>query len=102
MPAKTEVKDGIVVGTLKVWHIPQVPGKSFEVIVRSPQEGKFVLNILADYDLFQLEHKIKPDYSNAGGLVVFDGDDWVDWYDEDGCNIDETETFVTDKFLTGG
>jgi hypothetical protein len=86
-------------GDLKAWHIPQVPMKSFDVIVRSPQEGKFILDVLANYDLFQLANNIKPDYSNAGGLLVYDGEEWVDWYDADGQGIDETETFVTDPYL---
>lgn len=77
-------------GDLRVWWIPQVPGKPFLVKVASVPEAKRLMNVLADYDLFQLKHKIKPDYSNAGGLECFsqDGDDeWCEWYDEEtgGC-----------------
>lgn len=78
-------------GDLQVWHIPQVPGKSFEVAVSTPQEGKRVMEILAAYDLFQLHHYIKPDYSNAQGLNVFEDSEWISWYDEDGNDIDELE-----------
>jgi hypothetical protein len=46
------------------------------------------MDVLADYDLFQLEHRVKPDYCNAGGLNVYtgdiinDGDDgWEGWRD---------------------
>ena len=87
-------------GDLKVWWIPQVPMEAFEVPVRSIREAKLVLATLASYDLFQLNHHIKPDYSNVGGLMAFDpnevtsdgeNDGWVDWFDEDGNDIDSTQ-----------
>lgn len=89
MPKKTEPK----VGDLRVWHIPQVPGEAFRVPVKTPEEGKLVLDVLAAYDLFQLEFNIKPDYANAGGLEVFDADEgWVEWYDEEsGEAVDDCE-----------
>lgn len=85
------------IGDLRVWHIPQVPGKAFHVPVASPAEAKKVLAILASYDLFQYRNRIKPDYCNAAGLQVYEADDgdgkpgWCDWYDEEGLDIDETE-----------
>ena len=67
---------------LKVWWIPQVPMKAFEVDVSSVEEGAKLMTVLANYDLFQFENNIKPDYSNVGGLQMLDEDDeWVDWYD---------------------
>ena len=81
---------------LRIWWIPQVPGKSFEVPVASVDEAKKILTVLADYDLFQHENRIKGDYCNAGGLNVYDEDadgegnpGWVEWYDDEGCDIDE-------------
>lgn len=53
----------------KVWWIPQVPGPRFEVHVFSPKEGAKVQEILAKYDQFQLDNRIKGDYCNAGGLI---------------------------------
>ena len=67
---------------LKVWWIPQLPGKAFEVKVRSLREAKLLLDTLADYDAFQLKNNIKPDYTNMGGLYVFEDGEWVDWYDD--------------------
>ena len=79
-------------GDLKVWWIPQVPMKAFEVPVESPKQAKFLLDVLAQYDLFQYHNKVKGDYTNAGGLSVFmntgDGCEWCDWYSEDGRDID--------------
>jgi hypothetical protein len=90
-------------GDLRVWWIPQVPGKPFYVSVKTLIEAKLILNTLAYYDLFQLEHRIKPDYCNIGGLQVFDSSDntdsengsWVDWYEEDTC--DDIDVFELEE-----
>ena len=37
----------------QVWHIPQIPGRAFEVEVSSPELGAFVMETLAKYDDFQ-------------------------------------------------
>lgn len=74
---------------LRVWWIPQIPMKSFYVPVASIDEAKKILTVLADYDIFQYENNVKPDYSNAGGLQVFEDGDWFDWESEDGESIDD-------------
>lgn len=71
---------------MQVWWIPQVPSDvSFYVSVESVEEGVKIMDVLADYDTFQFEMNIKPDYSNAGGLQIWDEDEkeWTDWYDEE-------------------
>lgn len=70
-------------GALKVWWIPQVPGKAFEVAVASITEGRKLCSVLADYDLFQFTHRIKPDYANAGGISRFEDGEWYDLDDEE-------------------
>ena len=70
-------------GDLKLWWIPQVPGTPFEVPVPTRQEGTRLLNTLAAYDRFQFEHHIKPDYCNAGGLMIFRDGDWEDAEEEE-------------------
>jgi hypothetical protein len=73
-------------GALRVWWIPQIPGKPFRVSVASVEQAAFLLNTLAQYDLFQFENNIKPDYSNASGLECFSQDcdgEWCEWYDEE-------------------
>ena len=80
----------IKAGQLRVWHIPQVPMNfSFNVYVNSIKEARLILDTLAIYDLFQLEYRIKPDYSNASGLEVFEDNEWCEWHNEDGDDIDE-------------
>lgn len=83
-------------GALRVWWIPQVPGKPFYWPVGSIKEAKLLLDVLAMYDLFQFNHHIKPDYANAGGLEIYEdiGEDalsWDEWCNEDGSTIDEVD-----------
>ncbi|MCK5385970.1 MAG: hypothetical protein KAJ39_02215 [Gammaproteobacteria bacterium] len=71
-------------GDLRIWCIPQIPLKEgdepFYVGVDSPKEGKLVLDALARYDIYQFEHNIKPDHSNAGVLEIEDDDGkWNEW-----------------------
>jgi hypothetical protein len=70
-------------GDLKVWWIPQVPMKPFEVPVTSVDQGRWLCDVLADYDLFQYENRVKPDYASAGGVVRFVDGEWEDIEEED-------------------
>lgn len=74
---------------LRVWHIPQIPCKAFRVPVDSPEEAVKILDTLANYDIFQFDNRIKPDYCNAQGLEEWDDDEqeWCEWYSEDGLEI---------------
>lgn len=76
---------------LQVWWIPQVPGKPFVMPVTSLEEAARLIHTLAQYDLFQFEHNIKPDYSNAGGLMEWDKEEeeWLDWEDDMGDDIND-------------
>ena len=77
---------------LKVWWIPQVPMSPFEIQVDSFAVAKALLISLAQYDLFQFENKIKPDYCNAGGLMILEEDgEYTDWYSDEGDSIDQIE-----------
>lgn len=67
---------------IRVWWIPQIPMKAFRVSVDSIEEGARLLEVLAQYDLFQYNERVKPDYSNAGGLTFYDAED-DDWNDID-------------------
>lgn len=72
---------------LRVYHIPQVPGEAFLVPVESIEQAKQILLLLWNYDLFQLEQNIKPDYSSVSGLEVFEDNAWNEWWSEDGEDI---------------
>ncbi|MCY7948013.1 hypothetical protein P8891_06280 [Bacillus atrophaeus] len=70
---------------LRVAHIPQVPMKAFHIEVKNLEEAKLIFDVLANYDLFQLENNIKPDYANATFLEEFDEEEneWIAWFDEE-------------------
>lgn len=76
-------------GNMRVWWIPQLPMEAFHFPVETVDEAILLLEALAEYDLFQLEHSVKPDFSNVGGLETFDGEEWSEFYDEDGMSVDE-------------
>ena len=69
---------------LRVWWAPQIPMKPLYIPVETPEEGKKIMDILAVYDLFQLENNIKPDFCNMGGLQMYNEEEkeWEDWYME--------------------
>jgi hypothetical protein len=78
-------KERKVMSKLRVWWIPQVGmDNTFYIPVKTVEEGKKILDTLAAYDLFQLNNRIKPDFSNTGGLQILDEeeDEWNDWFYE--------------------
>ncbi len=68
---------------LRVWWVPQVPCDPFYVGIDSIKEGVKLMNTLADYDAFQYDKNIKPDYSNAGGIDMFEDGKWCSWMDNE-------------------
>ena len=86
---------------LRVCHYPQIPCDPFIVEVKSLEEAKTIKNTLANYDLFQYENKIKPDYANMSIVEQWDEDEqeWYDWEDEETgiSDIDEYFEFVKDE-----
>lgn len=85
---------------LRVWHAPKVPGKMFYVYVDTPEEGKKVMDILAAYDLFQLENNIKPDFTNVSGLQRYDADvgAWFDWdIETEDDYFDDVDEYLSDN-----
>lgn len=82
---------------LRVWHMPQVPGKPFCVPVNTPEEGKKVMDILAAYDLFQ---HIKPAFANMNGLQRYDEQEkeWLDWdIETEDDYFDNVDDYLSDN-----
>lgn len=71
---------------MRVWWMPQMGTNSiFYVPVKSVEEARKVMDILGAYDAFQLQHMIKPDYFDTGGLEVYNPEtgEYEDWYVDD-------------------
>jgi hypothetical protein len=80
---------------IRVWWIPQLPMEPFHYPVPDVDSARLLVNALAQYDLFQLEHNIKPDFSNAGGAewrhpVLTEGE-WYGFDPEDASEYEEVE-----------
>lgn len=86
---------------LRVVHYPQVPCKPFIVNVDDLKEALMIFAVLANYDTFQFENKIKPDYSNTTTLEEYDKDEevWCDWADEETGIKNIYEYFLRKKHL---
>ena len=82
---------------LRVWWTPQVPMECFYVPVDTPEEAKKVMDILAAYDAFQLQNRVKSDYCNADGLQMYDPETatWEDWYLE----TDDDYFYDVDEYI---
>lgn len=83
---------------VKVWWIPQIPMKSFEVPVPDIQTGAWLCDVLANYDLFQYNERVKPDYSNAGGVEFIDTDgEWTDVDYEDPDDVEYAQSVLISR-----
>lgn len=84
---------------LRVAHFPQVPCKAFYVEgIKDVHDAKKVMDMLANYDMFQYENNIKPDYANASFLERWyaDGEkdgEWEDWIDDE-TGIDNVDEYI--------
>lgn len=58
--------------------------ESFKYDVPDLASGLLLIDALAEYDLFQFKHHVKPDFSNMGGVETYDPlDGWCDVEDDD-------------------
>lgn len=82
---------------LKIWYVHQAPCKPYEQFVNSASDARLVLNSIYNLTLSLSDNKIIPDYSNAGGLVIYadaDGSgkrDWYEWEDFEARDINDDE-----------
>jgi hypothetical protein len=87
-------------GALRVWWIPQIPGTQFWWPVKTLDEASLLLDALAGYDDFLVANKHRGEYSNAGGLCVYESGSWNDW--EDPESGDDFDTYRGHKIKTNG
>lgn len=77
---------------LQVHHYPQVPCNPFCVDVKDEYEAIKIINTLADQHVWLFKNRIIPDYANSLNVVMWDGNEWVDyWNEEERMNWDDLE-----------
>lgn len=69
---------------LRVWWIRNPPSDPEYRLVANVDEALRVMGWLADEDLNDPRTT-----TNAGGLEVYEGGEWHEWYDEHGDSIDD-------------
>ncbi len=74
---------------VKVSHCPQIPQPWFEVYCESLEIACAITKTLWQYDIFQYENNIKPDYSNTTDIQTYNKEtgEWESYYTEDGDDI---------------
>ena len=70
-------------GDLRVYWIRNVPGPAEFTIVSSPAGA---INVLQKLTAADLDNPLVT--SNVGGLEVFEDNEWTEWYDDEGNDID--------------
>ena len=70
-------------GDLRVWWIRNPPNPAEFTLVASPAEAAETLQSFTEADLHNRHVE-----SNTGGLEVFEDDEWTEWYDDEGNDID--------------
>lgn len=70
----------------KAWYIPQVPMKAFEVETSTAAEAQATLDLITAFSIFEYDNKVKPDYSDAGGVEEWDETD-QEWFDHEPVDV---------------
>lgn len=77
---------------LQVHHYPQVPCSPFCVDVKDEYEAAKTIDTLADQHVWLLKNRLIPDYCNSFNVVMWDGSEWVDyWNESEQMNWDDLE-----------
>ncbi len=70
---------------LKVWNVINPPNEPiWWYPVDSPEEGALLIERLANEQL-----QDDTIFANAFGLCEWDGDEWTEWYDDEGNSVDD-------------
>lgn len=81
---------------LRVSHFPQIPCKPFTVEVKDEEQAHLLVETLANQHLFLFDNNFIPDYANIITVEMFEGGEWVDyWNEEELMEFDEfVETYL--------
>lgn len=68
---------------LQVHHYPQMPCTPFCVDVKDEYEAMKIINTLADQHIWLFANKLIPDYSNAFMVVMWENNEWVEYFNHE-------------------
>lgn len=73
-------------GDIKIYYYPQI-GKApaYEVVVPDFAAAVSTLNAVIGLSIFEFKHRLKPDYTDAAGIVRYesDGEGGYAWFEID-------------------
>lgn len=70
---------------LQVHHYPQIPCDYFCVNVKDEYEAIKIITILAAQHIWLFTNKIIPDYNNIMEVIMWNGREWIPYYNEEEC-----------------
>lgn len=86
---------------LKIQHFPQLPCNPFEVEVKDEHEAIKMINTLADQHIWLLKNKLIPEYCNTFNVVMWEKDEWVDyWNYEEIMNWEDFEAVYENEIIS--
>lgn len=66
----------------RMWYIPQIPMPPFTREFDTAREAQAALDLIFAFSFFEFENRVKPDYTDAGGIEIWD-EDAAEWGDYD-------------------
>ena len=88
---------------LQVLHFPQITSlnKAFAISVKDEVEAIKIINTLADQHIWLFNNKLIPDYSNSFLVEMWDGNEWVEyWNEEEQMNWDDFEAVYENEIIS--
>lgn len=83
---------------LRVWYTI-LGTETYYQEVKTPEEAKLVIDSIARFLNTKVKEGVFSDHSSAAGLEEWseEMDEWQEWYDDDGLDLDEHFENLEDK-----
>lgn len=86
---------------LQVNHYAQLPCTPFTVEVKDELEAIKIIETLADQHIWLFKNKYIPDYCNSFSVDMWEGDEWVEyWNEEEQMNWDDFEAVYENEIIS--